>query len=839
MSSNGHAENGDGRNGSRTSAVPILFVHHRSELGGAPASLSYLIAGIDRDRFEPHVYSPPGPAAELFREAGAIVHTGPVAGFTHIWASTYSGRRWLLFARELARLPSHVAAFRRVLRRHPFALVHMNDSPLVAAAWLARRAGMPVVWHLRSALPQGGTDRRSRVVRRLIRRLGTASIAINRDVADLFGVDSDVVPNSVDLERFRPGDARAAKDELGLPLDRPVVAYFGFLYPSKGFREFLEAAARISARGHDATFLVVGGAVRGEMFFATPLGRVLRLADLARDYEREAKRMVSRLELDSRVRFIPFTQQIERIYRACDIVVAPSRGPEIARPVIEAAASGVPVVASGTRTGGGIVLAGETGVLVDDVGVEPLTDAIVDLLESPARRQLLGQAARRHAEATFDERRNARLIEQIYDRMLPKPRERTRILFVHHRPQLGGAPLSLAFLIRYLDPRFEAHVFCPRGPAAQLFEEAGAVVHTGTISQFVHVWDAYRGLRWSLLAREVLLLPKHLRELRAVLREGDFDIVHLNESTLLPAAWLARRMGLKVVWHLRTALVNEGLDRRSRFVTWMIEYTADRVVAIDHDVASRFRLRRSVEVIPNSADIKPAEPQPSREAKAALGLNPDVPAIGFFGFIRRQKGWPEFVQAAQELIERGVTVQFVVMGGGVRAPDFFRTWRGKLLAYFGLLADEESAFREFVARMGLTSHFRFVPFTTQTRDVYRALDLVVFPNQEVGLGRPVIEAAANARPVVASGSSSGADVLVPGKTGLLVEREDPRALASAIERLLHDPPLRRRMGNAAHKLAQQRFSPAENAHAVEAVYDSIQPPLHSARVLDREIVQSS
>ena len=61
--------------------LPILFVHHRSELGGAPESLSYLIRELDRDRFEPHVYCPPGPAADLFREAGAIVHTGAVAGF--------------------------------------------------------------------------------------------------------------------------------------------------------------------------------------------------------------------------------------------------------------------------------------------------------------------------------------------------------------------------------------------------------------------------------------------------------------------------------------------------------------------------------------------------------------------------------------------------------------------------------------------------------------------------------------------------------------------------------------------------------------------------------------
>src|SRR5918992_1614957 len=120
--------------------TPVLYVHHRSELGGAPASLSYLIP----------------------------------------------------------------------------------------AAWLARRENLPVVWHLRSALPDGGRDRRSAFVRAAIRRLATTSIAITHDVASVFGVRSTVVPNSVDLARFRPGDPSEAKHALDLPSDRPVVSFFGF-----------------------------------------------------------------------------------------------------------------------------------------------------------------------------------------------------------------------------------------------------------------------------------------------------------------------------------------------------------------------------------------------------------------------------------------------------------------------------------------------------------------------------------------------------------------------------------------------------------------------------------
>jgi glycosyltransferase involved in cell wall biosynthesis len=798
--------------------TPVLFVHHRSELGGAPASLSYLIRELDRKGFEPHIYCPPGAAAELFREAGATVHTGPVAGFTHIWASTYRGRRWLLFLRELGLLVPHVLRFRRILRRSRFELVHLNDSPLIPAAWLAGRRSLPVVWHLRSALPGDGRDRRSELVRGAIQDLATTSIAINHDVANVFGIDSHVVPNAVDLERFHPRETEDAKGALGLPSDLPVVSFFGFIYPSKGFREFIETAARLRDEGLNARYLIVGGAVRGEEFFRTMVGRSLQLADLTRDYESEAKRLVEDFGLTEVVRFIPFTQDTAHLYRASDVVVAPSQGPELGRPVIEAAASGVAVVASGSRTGGGVVVPGETGVLVEDFAAETLAGAVAELLRDDQRRRRLGRSARVHAEGSFDPAVNARRMEEIYRGIVPA-RDRIPILYVHHRPQLGGAPSSLAQLIANLDQRFEPHVFCPEGPAAELFAAAGATVHTGDVSIFAHAWDSpYEGLRWLVLGREVAALPAHLRQLERLMRSHRFPLVHLNDSPLLAAAWVAHRNGARVVWHLRSALAGEGRDRRSRAIATLMERWGDAAIAIDRDVAARFPIQLPVKIVHNSVRL-PVAPQDGH--KGALGLPPDRVAIGFAGFVRRQKGWPELVAAAEQLVGEGEPVQFVIMGGGVRPPEYFRTARGRALQLTRLLTDEESAIKELVSAKGLEDRFSFLPFTVETGEIYSALDIVTFPNQGVGLGRPVLEAAAYGKPVVASGSEDGADVLLPGDTGILVDEGTPDAVASALRSLIRDPELRSRLGQAAAAHAREVFDPESNARAVEEVYDSL------------------
>ena len=809
----------------------ILYVHHRPELGGSPTSLAHLIRRLDPDEFEAHVYCPPGPATELFRDAGATVHTGPVAGFTHVWASSYQGRRWLLFGREVVRLPHHLKSLGALMRREHFDLVHLNDSPLIPAGMLARRRGLPVVWHLRSALAHEGRDVRSGLVRSAIRRLANVSIAINEDIARVFDVGAHVVPNVVDLDEFRPDDPAKAKEALGLPPDVPTVAFVGFIYPLKGFREFIAAAKRIHDRGIAAQFLVVGGGVRGEDFYTTLTGRVLEWLGLAENYEREARDLVHQYGLQDVIRFVPFMQHTARVYQASDVVVAPSRGPELGRPLIEAAACGVPVVASGSATGGGILVPDQTGVLVHGFGVDTLGDELEGLLRDPERRRALGQAARLHAEARFDQRANAAEVQDIYRSLIRVPErperperagqpERTPILFVHHRPQLGGAPSSLAVLIRELDPRFEPHVYTPEGPAADLFRRAGATVHPGPVAIFAHAWDSpYRGLRWLILSRELAALPPHLRHFNQLLSERRFPIVHLNDSPLLPAAFLAHTHGSKVVWHLRSALAGEGRDRRSRVIARLMDRWGDAAIAIDRDVAERFNIRLPVEIVHNS--VGDEEPLDTAVAKRRLGFPEDKVVIGFAGFLRRQKGWPQLVEAAGILADERLPVHFVIMGGGIRPPEYFETMRGRLLEQANLLTNDEVAIKRQVEALGLTDYFSFLPFTTRTADVYSGLDIVTFPNQGVGLGRPVLEAAALGKPVVASGSHDGGGVMLPDETGILLDDPRPANIAAALRRLVLDVELRLRMGTAAADHARVQFDAGSNARAVEKVYDTL------------------
>ena len=281
-----------------------------------------------------------------------------------------------------------------------------------------------------------------------------------------------------------------------------------------------------------------------------------------------------------------------------------------------------------------------------------------------------------------------------------------RVLYVHHRPQASGAVRSLALLVGALDPAWDAHVLVPDGPAATVLADAGATVHRGPVPAFTHTWDVqYHGLRWLVLGRELVSVPGHLRRLGGLLETLRPDVVHLNDGVLLASGRLAHRRGAKVVWHLRSSLAHGGRDRRSRWVAGRLDEWGDAAIAIDGDVARTFPLQLPVEVVPNPVVAESG-------AAADLGVPAGRVAVGFFGYLRRQKGWPELVEAARLLVDAGAPVQIVVVGGGVRPPEAFRGVRGRVLRAAGV-PDEERDLRARVAELDLSDHFTFLPFTTE------------------------------------------------------------------------------------------------------------------------------
>jgi D-inositol-3-phosphate glycosyltransferase len=193
----------------------------------------------------------------------------------------------------------------------------------------------------------------------------------------------DVVHPGVDLDVFRPGDERAARVALGLPLDEHVVAFVGRIQPLKAPDIVLRAAEKLQ-RVH----IVVAGGPSGSGL-ASPDGLV-RLAD--------------ELGITARVTFLPPQSRTDlaTLFQAADLVAVPSYSESFGLVAVEAQACGTPVVAAAV---GGLPVAvrdGITGTLVSGHDVGQWADAFDHLLRLRAGPQAraMSRAAAAHA-ATF------------------------------------------------------------------------------------------------------------------------------------------------------------------------------------------------------------------------------------------------------------------------------------------------------------------------------------------------------------------------------------------------------------------------------------------------------
>ena len=217
----------------------------------------------------------------------------------------------------------------------------------------------------------------------------------------------EIVPPAVEHAFFSPGDKRGARNAVGLPVDRPVVLFVGRIQPLKAPDLAIRTVAQI-ARG-DVHLVIVGGASGS-------------------DGDREAQRaraLVAELGMEDRVRFVPPLPHhiLSSYYRAADVVLVPSRSESFGLVALEAAACGVPVVASAVGGLLNVVHDGVTGILVDGRDPARYARAIAQLLEDPAGAAAMGTAAAeraRHFTWSFTAARLRRLYIDLAAQPVPQ-----------------------------------------------------------------------------------------------------------------------------------------------------------------------------------------------------------------------------------------------------------------------------------------------------------------------------------------------------------------------------------------------------------------------------------
>jgi glycosyltransferase involved in cell wall biosynthesis len=372
------------------------------------------------------------------------------------------------------------------------------------------------------------------------------------------------------------------------------------------------------------------------------------------------------------------------------------------------------------------------------------------------------------------------------------------VLFISSSGDLfGGAERCLVEVApRILARGYAARVVVPFHGA---LEAALADRHVPTHTLNLGVPRSRRELRSPRLLWRMAAIPGATVRL-ARLMDRSTSVVHSNTSIVIAGALAARIRRRPHVWHIREIprgpawrLLRPLILRLSQRVLCISAAVADNVAPVGS--AARHRLT----VVPDGVDVEFFRPP----AVAPTG----PPRIAMVARINPWKGHAQFLEAASLLARGNPTAVFTIVGG-------------VLPAYQPLYVD----LLRMRSRLDLDTRLEFVPHLDRPalRDLLQSLAVLVLPSTSPEPGGLVaLEAMACGVPVVATRQGGPLDIITDGVDGRLVPSGQPRAMASAIDDLLQDTTLRRRLGEAGRRRVETAYSLDAHVERLIQIYDDL------------------
>jgi glycosyltransferase involved in cell wall biosynthesis len=304
-----------------------------------------------------------------------------------------------------------------------------------------------------------------------------------------------------------------------------------------------------------------------------------------------------------------------------------------------------------------------------------------------------------------------------------------------------------------------------------------------------------------------LLDARVWRELLALCRHLGVRIWHGRDYKSNAIGLLLRRfhpMGLVSTAHgwvtrTRRTPLYYAIDR------WCLA-RYDHVITVSPDLQAAVRAlgvpAERCSLLLNAVDEKvfvrrvPAARAPMRLRR---GVDGQRLVVGAVGRLSPEKGLAALIEAVGRLIRAGADVELWIAGEG---PD-------------------RVALQTRIDRLALGERVVLLGHVEDTVDVLHALDVYALSSIREGLPNALLEAMAMRLPTVASAVGGVPDLVRDDENGVLVAPGDVGALADALDRMLRDAALRERLGHAARRTIEDRFTLAARVAAEEAIYDRL------------------
>ena len=304
--------------------------------------------------------------------------------------------------------------------------------------------------------------------------------------------------------------------------------------------------------------------------------------------------------------------------------------------------------------------------------------------------------------------------------------------------------------------------------------------------------------------RSYAQLIRRLKELRP-------DVVHTHSSKAgIIGRWAAHRAGVPVVIHTIhglafTASTSRPVNGAYKMLERVTVPITTRIVCVadamrDQSLAAHIGRPEQYVTVYSGMETAPflQPPRSRQEVRRELGLADEHIAVGTIARLFHLKGHEDLLAIAPDLCRRFPNLRWLWIGDGLLRGEFERQ----------------------IAQLGLQDRFILTGLVPPARipELAGAMDILVHPSRREGLARALPQGGLAGKPVVTYDIDGAKEGLIDGETGFVLPPFDKEKLAGALRRLLENPALRQRMGEAGRAFALSRFDAQRMVAALNGLY---------------------
>lgn len=395
------------------------------------------------------------------------------------------------------------------------------------------------------------------------------------------------------------------------------------------------------------------------------------------------------------------------------------------------------------------------------------------------------------------------------------------ILFVDNDPGYSGPTVSMNYLIdSFIENNYEIGLVTNKSKSLIVeYERKNVKIYSLSTNlhlnlHFTNQYSFFTVKGCYFFLQMLFRLMKGTLIAYSVIRKAKPDLVYINEYVLLQFAIAAKLQKIPSFTHIRSQFLKGTFGLRKKWLSSVLLKCNEKIFAITPQEANQIIVKsinkkNKITIVPeflNDENFK--IDYPVSEIKKNIGIAESKIIILMLGGIEKVKGTYEVIEAIGLLKNELPSIFLVIAGNFHKHPSNLKYWE---------------RCQKFIELNNLKDHIKILPPIQNANHLIAIADIVVSSSIMSHFSRPVIEAWAKMKPVIAAKSIHSIEYIEDGANGLLYDPASPKELKEKIKMILENSALRLRISENGYKKAQTIYIGRINT---KIIIDEVNKILH-------------